>query len=409
MRSTGDARGSPQHPGTPPRALANEKPRSEALRTVPRGSGRLRARAVVVPRALGAMVATAGRRRAPAAPRRILVAHHLLLGDTLMLTPLLAKLRELHPAADVVMAAPKPVVPLYGRTPYGVRVLAYDPRDARTLSRLHDEAAGDGFDLAVVPGDNRYSWVASALGARWIVAFAGDRPAYKSLPVDDLRPYPATPGTWGDAVAALVDGPAPRPYDPADWPDPAAGEWLRPDGPYTVLHVGASTALKRWEPGKWDVLAQRLEARGLAVVWSAGRGEEDIVRAIDPHARRRSYAGALDLAQLWHLVKGARVVVAPDTGVAHLGRLTATPTVALFGPGSAVLCGAGDFWRDSPYRAVTVPDFPCRDQRVLFKREVAWVRRCGRGLSECPAPRCMHAIGVDEVEQAAVEVMERAG
>ena len=37
------------------------------------------------------------RRRAPAGPRRILVLHHLLLGDTLMLTALLAKLREQYP------------------------------------------------------------------------------------------------------------------------------------------------------------------------------------------------------------------------------------------------------------------------------------------------------------------------
>ena len=36
-------------------------------------------------------------RRRPAAPRRILVLHHLLLGDTLMVTALLAKLRERHP------------------------------------------------------------------------------------------------------------------------------------------------------------------------------------------------------------------------------------------------------------------------------------------------------------------------
>ena len=33
-----------------------------------------------------------GRRTKNPDPRRILVAHHLLLGDTLMLTPLLAKL-----------------------------------------------------------------------------------------------------------------------------------------------------------------------------------------------------------------------------------------------------------------------------------------------------------------------------
>jgi ADP-heptose:LPS heptosyltransferase len=201
-------------------------------------------------------------------------------------------------------------------------------------------------------------------------------------------------------VAGLVDGPPPRPYSMRDWPDPPCAPFEQPSGDYAVLHVGASTPLKRWAPEKWRTLAERLAARGLAVVWSAGRGEEAEIAAVDPGRTHRSVAGVLDLAQLWHLLKGARLLVAPDTGVAHLGRIVGTPTVTLFGPGSAVICGPGDFWRASPYRAVTVPDFPCRDQRVLFKREIDWVRRCGRSTAECPAPRCMHAIDLAMVEGA---------
>jgi ADP-heptose:LPS heptosyltransferase len=87
--------------------------------------------------------------------------------------------------------------------------------------------------------------------------------------------------------------------------------------------------------------------------------------------------------------------VSPDTGVAHLGRVVGAPTVALFGPGSATISGAGAFWRETPYRAVTVDAFPCRDQRVLFRREIDWVRRCGRTLAQCPHPRCMDAVGLE--------------
>jgi hypothetical protein len=81
--------------------------------------------------------------------------------------------------------------------------------------------------------------------------------------------------------------------------------------------------------------------------------------------------------------------------------VTWTPTVAIFGPGSALICGNGRFWRDAPWRAVTREDFPCRDQRILFRREVEWVRRCGRSTSECPRPLCMEAVEVDEVLAAA--------
>jgi ADP-heptose:LPS heptosyltransferase len=322
-------------------------------------------------------------------PQRILIAHHLLLGDTLMLTPLLAKLRQNYPSAEIVMTTPKATTPLYAKSPYGVRALPFDPRDAATLPPLFAES---GFDLAIVPGDNRHSWLALALGARWIVAFAGDRPAYKSWPVDELIPYPNTPAAWGDMVAQLAPGPAPQTYASGDWPAPPFRSFDTPTSPYCVLHVGASTPLKLWEPDKWRTLANTLTRRGLQVIWSGGKYEERIVAQIDPDGDFQSYAGRLDLAQLWHLVQDAQLLVSHDTGVAHLGRLTGTSTVTLFGPGSSIICGAGDFWRNAPYRAVTIPDFPCRDQRVLFKREIAWVRRCGRGIDKCAAPRCMQAI-----------------
>jgi len=143
-------------------------------------------------------------------------------------------------------------------------------------------------------------------------------------------------------------------------------------------------------------------------VWSSGRGEEEIAAAIDPDGRYASYAGKLDLPQLWHLLRDAALLVCPDTGVAHLGRVTNTPTVTLFGPGSAVLFGAGNFWRASAYRAVTVDPFPCRDQHTLFKREIDWVRRCQRSPRECPAPRCMQAIDVAAVERAVSELLDRS-
>ena len=112
------------------------------------------------------------------------------------------------------------------------------------------------------------------------------------------------------------------------------------------------------------------------------------------------HEGTLSLPQLWHLLAGAALVVCPDTGIAHLARLTGVPTVALFGPGSALLSGAGAFWRDSPFTAVTIADFPCRDQRITMKRDVAWIRRCERfpGHGARAVPRgALHARADDEM------------
>jgi ADP-heptose:LPS heptosyltransferase len=186
----------------------------------------------------------------------------------------------------------------------------------------------------------------------------------------------------------------------SDWEAPDADAFELPSATYAVLHVGASSKLKLWPTDRWQAIAAWLESRGIEPLWSAGRGEESLVRECDPGGRSRSYAGVLSLPQLWRLLARSALLVAPDTGIAHLGRVAGAPTVALFGPGSAAISGGGEFWRDAPFRAVTIDPFPCRDQRVLFKREIAWVRRCGRTLAECAHPRCMDAIDVDRVTAA---------
>ena len=361
-------------------------------------------RVMAVGRALAHRPWRAAPKAPPADPRRILVAHNLLLGDTLMLSPLLAKLRAAHPGADVTLLAQPAIVPLYATRPWAVRALPFSPSDRATTRALFEEAP---YDLAVVVGDNRYSWLARALRSAHVVAHAGDAPWTKDWCVDEHRAYGAVPAAWGDLVADLVDGPQPPPYARADWAAPPAKAFDRPRGRYAVLHVGASTPLKQWRAERWRELAATLAAGGLDIAWSGGRGEERLVEAIDPERRHASFAGRLDLPQLWHLLSGAALLVAPDTGVAHLGRVTWTPSVTLFGPGSAVTGGAGRFWRHVPWRAVTVPDFPCRDQRVLFRREIEWVRRCGRSTAECAAPRCMDAIAVEDVLRAAATVMTR--
>lgn len=361
-------------------------------------------RAAVVSRALRRRLASPGLAAPPANPARILVAHHLLLGDTLMLSPLLAKLRANHPDAELVMTVPPATACLYATRPWGLRALPFSPRDSSTLRPLFEEGP---FDLAVVPGDNRHAWLAAAMGARHVVAHSGDVPATKNWLVDGARPYREAPATWGELVSDLVDGRDPPPFARGDWPAPPAAPADGPLAPYAVLHVGASSALKLWPPDRWSALAEALAERGLRVAWSAGRGEESLVDACDPGHRHASFAGRLDLAQLWHLVAGAALLVAPDTGVAHLGRCAFTPTISLFGPGSAQLCGPGRFWQATPWLALGEEDFPCRDQNRLFRREVPWVRRCSRSLAECPSPRCMLAISVSRVVEAADALLAR--
>ena len=377
-------------------------------------------RSITALRALASLVTRRARVGEPV--RRILVAHYLLLGDTLLLAPLLKKLAMLYPDAERVVLARPAVAPLFEGRPYGASAMPFNRRDAASRRRVIDSGP---YDLAIVPDDNRYAWLARAAGARRVIGFANDKPVWKNLMLDRAVPYPANAAAWADIAARwLVDdaaGTSVERFRSNEWPAPEATPFEVPSQSYAVLHVGASTPLKQWPAERWRALADRLIVEGLHVVWSAGTGERAVVDAVGMREGETDVAGCLDLPQLWQLLARARLLVCPDTGIAHLARIVGVPTVVLFGPGSREIHGAGDFWADAPFRAVTIDDFPCRDQHTLYRREVAWVRRCGRrfdagalagGRSDpgaCGEALCMKALTMDAVHEAARVLIEGGG
>jgi ADP-heptose:LPS heptosyltransferase len=344
-------------------------------------------------------------RRRPENPQRILIAHQLLLGDAIMLTPLIAKLRHNHAAAEIFMLCPPSYAPLYAGQPYGVKVLPFEPRSLTNTAAL---LRTGGFDWALIPAENRLSWLARAMGARWIVAFDGDPGLYKNYPIDELRLFAAKPKAWGELAAELADGAPPPPYNPDGWPAPPCADFPLPQAPYCVLHVGASTPLKQWAPEKWRELANWIAGQGCQVVWSCGKGEEKLIAAADPQAKFPSYPGNLNLPQLWRLLAQARMVICPDTGVTHLDHLTGTPSIVLYGPGNPAIFGAGEFWRNHPEKTLFIPNFLCRDENLIFRRQLAWGEHCGRTPGACPSPHCMEAIAAGDVIAAANRLLNES-
>lgn len=367
--------------------------------------GRLLIFALLLPRLLFGWLR---RKPEPAQVRRILVLHQFLLGDALLATSLLAKLRQQYPTAEMVLACPPLHASLYANHPYGVTALAWQPRDFASIRRLF---ALPRFDLVLLVGENRLGYLARALGGRWIVGFAGEQPAYKNWLVDEKVAYSTEPTAWADTAAELLPGPPPRPFDIADWPILGVAPMSLP-ARYAVLHVGASSASKCWAPANWQQLAHWLRQQQIGVVWSCGPGESALLDAIAIDSHDQVMAGNLDLPQLRAVLAGACVAVCPDTGVAHLAKTAGTPLVMLFGPGSAAIFGASRFFSRYPCIAVGPEWFPCRNDRSVHHRPVDWALRCDRRIGaepgKCKQALCMAVIDVRDVIIAVEKLLEKA-
>ncbi|MDP2751079.1 MAG: glycosyltransferase family 9 protein [Rhodocyclaceae bacterium] len=325
------------------------------------------------------------------------MAHHLLLGDTLLLTPMLAKLRQRYPEAKIWMTVIPSLVSLYEGCPYGVRVLPYHPKQVSTLWHW---LKFSHFDLAVVPGDNRYAWLARALGARTIVALAGDGRAWKDWQVDWHVPWPKAPCTLAEIFMALVDGQEPSPYTPSQWPF-VAPENALPVSSYCVMHVSARNSLRRWSATHWHSLANIMRLRGFRIVWSTAPGEAALLESVTPASNDIQIPGTLDLLGLRHLLTHANLLITVETGIAHLCRLTGTPSIVIFGQGNPTLHGNESFWRSaSPMQPLFEENISCRDQSHVFGRILPWVKRCDRTLNSCGQPKCIDAILPEQVARA---------
>ncbi len=110
---------------------------------------------------------------------------------------------------------------------------------------------------------------------------------------------------------------------------------------YLLLHPGAASAARRWPVERWAKVA-RSESGAQRVVLTSGPGEAGLGLEVAQRAGLPAedvHAGTLDLLELATLVRGARLVVCGDTGVAHLATALRRPSVLLFGPTPPALWG----------------------------------------------------------------------
>lgn len=164
---------------------------------------------------------------------------------------------------------------------------------------------------------------------------------------------------------------------------------LAAEGPWAVLHAGATATSRRYPPEQFAAAARCLVAgHGWRLLYTGDAGERELVAGVIAASGvpGENLAGQLSLAELAALIDRAPLLITNNSGPAHLAAAVGTSVVDLY---------AGTNPQHTPWRVparVLMHDVPCR-----------WCYR-----SVCPEGhhRCLRGIAPREVVQAALDLMQ---
>ncbi len=354
----------------------------------------------------------------PSHLKRLLVLRPDHLGDLLLSTPALARLRSLLPQTDITLAVGPwneeaarhiPAVdavrtipyPWFDRQPkrgllqpYGLlvaqaRALRSEAYDA-TLVLRHD--FWWGALLAVRAGiPQRIGYLTPETAP--LLTTAVSLPGLAHETPQTLHLVEAAFGTPENAV------PEPRlSFALSDAEQRFAREWLAahaPARPLVALHPGAGAAVKLWPPPRFAALVDWLtREQGASVVLTGSEAERGLVTGIvaATHATPTTLVGAT-LGELAAVLACCDLAVGVDSGVLHLASAVDTPTVRLYGPVDPARFGP---WGEPGRHVVGQSELRCVPcNRLDFAAE------------ELPFHPCVRAIEPEQVQRAIREVLGR--
>jgi heptosyltransferase II len=367
-------------------------------------------------------------------PRRILVRGVNWLGDAVMTTPALLRLREKFPAAHITLLTPEKLKDLWLNHPAVNEIISFVPGES--VFSIGKKLRAGKFDLALVLpssprsaievyfggiprriGYSRPWWnffltqtVAPRAGA--VKMHKRSESEIRQLVADDgsqrhntnghVLPNAATTAhqihEYLHLAAALGANPGPLPpqlFVAAEEIETTKNKFGvdKISNPIFGLNPGAEYGpAKRWPIEKFIATAREIQQRTNCLwILFGGKSDLQLCERIESETQNsklktQNFCGKTSLRELMSLLKLCRVLLTNDTGPMHVAAALGTPVVVPFGSTSPELTG---------------PGLPGDARNYLLKSD-APCSPCF--LRECPIDfRCMNGISVERVVQALVE------
>jgi heptosyltransferase II len=318
------------------------------------------------------------------------------IGDVVMASTVIAKLRADDPGAHVTWLTgevPAPLVRLFDGVDDVItvnehRLLRGGVFDrAASLLGLWSTLLRRRFDRVILLHvDRRYRALVAPLVRTPVLALSRAKHG-------DMNPVPGR--YLGDEYARLLDGlghvgPLVRKYDIADVRPNLARSASSETSKVAIVPGGArnvlrESALRRWPIENYVAVARELAQSGHEIIL-IGDKHDDWIRPYFAGVPVTDMVGALDLPATLSALAGSRLVISHDTGPMHLARLVRAPLVALFGPTMPAQFIAPDGATEVLWGGGHLACRPCYD---------------GRDFARCSDNICMSSITPAEVLRAA--------
>jgi heptosyltransferase III len=287
------------------------------------------------------------------APRRILLAVTLRIGDVLLSTPVIRSMRLAWPQAEIDVLVFENTEGVLLRNPDIHRVITIPARPGFWVHLRLILGLFRRYDLALTTllGDRPtlYAWIAGK--TRIGMQDGSKKERWKQYLLTRWAKFDHV-GTHTvltnlglmDSLGIERSHEMVVEWDPSD--EISVAKALPFDTgaeTFAVLHMYPKFPYKMWQRDGWIELARWLENNGIRSVLT-GSNAPDELAYVEQIFRSMpsgtvSMAGKLSLAESAFLISRARYYVGPDTALTHMAAALGTPTVALFGPSNPVKWG----------------------------------------------------------------------